>query len=175
MPSNLHRWLNDLRIHVGTLERNIDALNHELAQHAKGNEAAQRLSAMTGIGPLTASAAVASVSNACDYRNGRQFAASLGIVPKQFSSGGKRQLGGITHRGDAYLRTLLIQGARSKLQSALRRPPTKHDRLSAWIVQLARRVGYHKALVAIANKHARIIWALLARGEPFQRDTVPAV
>jgi transposase len=175
VPRNLLRCLNELHAHVRALEQNIDALDHELAHHAKTTDAAQRLSAMTGIGPLTASAAVASISNPRDYRNGRQFAASLGIVPKQYSSGGKRRLGGITHRGDAYLRTLLIQGARSALQSALRRAPTKHDRLSAWIVQLAQRVGYHKTLVAIANKHARIIWALLARGQSFQRDAVPAL
>lgn len=174
VPGNLQRFLNDLHAHVHTLEQNIDALNRELAGHAKNNAAAQRLSEMTGIGALTASAAVASVSHARDYRNGRQFAASLGIVPRQCSSGGKRRLGGITHRGDAYLRTLLIQGARSALQSALRRAPTKHDRLSAWIVQLVHRVGYHKTLIAIANKHARIIWALLARGQSFQREAAPA-
>src|SRR5947199_384030 len=108
-------------------------------------------------------AVVATVGNAHDYRNGRQFAAWLGLVPCQYSSGGKRKLGSITRRGDAYLRALLVQGARSTLQAALRRAPARHDRLSAWVVQLAQRVGYHKTLVAIANKHARIIWALLAR------------
>jgi transposase len=115
------------------------------------------------VGPLTASAVVATVGNAQDYRNGRQFAAWLGLVPRQYSSGGKIKLGRITRRGDTYLRALLIQGARSALQAALRRAPARHDRLSAWVVQLAQRVGYHKTLVAIANKHARIIWALLAR------------
>ncbi|HZP86965.1 MAG TPA: IS110 family transposase [Burkholderiales bacterium] len=174
VPGNLQRCLNDLHRHISTLEQNIQTIDHELAQHAKNNQAARRLAAITGIGPLTASAAVASISNARDYRNGRQFAASLGIVPRQYSSGGKRRLGGITHRGDAYLRTLLIQGARSALQSALRRAPTKHDRLSAWIVQLAQRVGYHKTLVAIANKHARIIWVLLAHGQSFQRNAAIA-
>jgi transposase len=174
VPTHLQRGLADLHVHVRTLDQHIDALHRELAHHANTNDAAQRLAAMIGIGPLTASAAVATVSNARDYRNGRQFAASLGVVPRQSSSGGKRRLGGITHRGDAYLRTLLIQGARSTLQSALHRPPTQHDRLSAWIVQLAHRVGYHKTLVAIANKHARIIWALLARGEDFRRQAVRA-
>jgi len=119
------------------------------------------------VGSITASALVATVGNARDYRNGRQFAAWLGLVPRQSSSGGKVRLGRITRRGDAYLRTLFIQGARSTLQSALRRAPQHHDRLSAWIVCLLQRVGYHKTLVAIANKHARIIWALLARGESF--------
>ena len=126
VPTNLQRGLDDLHAHVHTLDQNIDALHHELAGHAKNNEAAQRLAAMIGIGALTASAAVATVSNARDYRNGRQFAASLGIVPKQSSSGGKRRLGGITHRGDAYLRTLLIQGAALlyKARCVDRRPNT---------------------------------------------------
>ena len=167
LPMHLRVCLRDLRDHLRSLEQRLDTLDRQLAQHAKASDAAQRLAAISGIGPLTASAAVATVSNARDYRNGRQFAAWLGIVPRQYSSGGKRKLGGITKRGDVYLRTLLIQGARSALQGALRRAPTKHDRISAWIVQLAQRVGYHKTLVAIANKHARIIWALLARGTVF--------
>lgn len=172
IAATVQRCLANLCQHVLLLEHHIRDLDRELAHHANSSEPAQRLSAITGIGPLTASAAVATVSNARDFRNSRQFAAALGVVPRQHSSGGKQRLGGISHRGDAYLRTLLIHGARSALQSALRRAPTKHDRLSAWIVQLAQRVGYHKALVAIANKHARIIWALLARGRTFQPDHV---
>jgi transposase len=166
LPLPLRRCLRDLYDHLRTLEQHIVKLDRQLAEHAK-SDAAQRLAAITGIGPLTASAAVATVNQPRDFRNGRQFAAWLGLVPRQYSSGGKRKLGGITKRGDVYLRTLLIQGARSALQAALRRAPTKHDRVSAWIVQLAQRLGYHKTLVAIANKHARIIWALLARHAVF--------
>jgi transposase len=163
LPALVQRSVQVLREHLHDLDARIAEFDRAIAQHAKSSPPAQRLGALSGVGPLTASAVVATVGNAHDYRNGRQFAAWLGLVPCQYSSGGKRKLGSITRRGDAYLRALLIQGARSTLQAALRRAPTRHDRLSAWIVQLARRVGYHKTLVAIANKHARIIWVLLAR------------
>ena len=169
LPARVRRCVEVLCSHLRDLDTRLTAFDRDLAQHAKQSESAQRLTALTGIGSLTASAMVASVGNARDYRNGRQFAAWLGLVPKQYSSGGKTRLGRITKRGDAYLRTLLIQGARSTMQAALRRAPARRDRISAWIVQLAQRVGYHKTLVAIANKHARIIWALLARGETFDR------
>ena len=108
-----------------------------------------------------------------DFRNGRQFAAWLGLTPRQHSTGGKTRLGRITKRGDAYLRTLLILGAKSALQAALRKPPERRHRLQQWIVAVLARIGYHKTLVAIANKHARIIWALLVKGEDFdvQRAT----
>ena len=169
LPGLMRRCMQDLREHVRAVEGRIAALDREIAQHAQGDESARRIAALCGVGPNTASAVVATVGNARDYRNGRQFAAWLGLVPKQYSSAGKTKLGRITKRGDAYLRTLLIQGARSAMQAALRRPPAKRDRLSAWIVQLAHRIGYHKTLVAIANKHARIIWALLARDAAFDR------
>ena len=165
LPALVHRCAQDLREHMRVLEARIAALDREIARHAQGSESARRIAALCGVGPNTASAVVATVGNARDYRNGRQFAAWLGLVPKQYSSGGKIKLGRITKRGDTYLRMLLIQGARSAMQAALRRAPAKRDRRNAWIVQLAQRVGYHKTLVAIANKHARIIWALLARGE----------
>ncbi len=165
LPARVQRSLQVLREHLHDLDARIAEFDRAIAQHAKSSAPAQRLVALPGIGPLTASAVVATVGNAQDYRNGRQFAAWLGLVPRQCSSGGKCKLGRITRRGDAYLRALLIQGARSTLQAALRRAPVRHDRLSAWVVQLVRRIGYHKTLVAIANKHARIIWALLARDQ----------
>jgi transposase len=170
VPAAVGRCLQDLREHVRSLDERITVLDREIAHHARSSESARRIAALCGVGPHTASAVVATVGNARDYRNGRQFAAWLGLVPKQYSSGGKTKLGRITKRGDAYLRTLLIQGARSALQAALRRAPVKRDRLSAWMVQLAQRIGYHKTLVAIANKHARIIWALLARDAIFDRE-----
>jgi transposase len=165
LPALVQRSLQTLLEHLRDLDSRIAGFDRDIAQHAKSSASAQRLGTLSGVGPLTASAVVASVGNAQDYRNGRQFAAWLGLVPRQYSSGGKSKLGRITRRGDAYLRALLIQGARSTLQAALRRAPARHDRLSAWVVQLAQRVGYHKTLVAIANKHARIIWALLARDQ----------
>ena len=102
------------------------------------------------------------------FRCGRQFAAWLGLTPRQYSTGGKARLGRITRRGDAYLRTLLVQGARSALQAALRAAPTRRTRLAAWIVSVHARIGYHKTLVAIANKHARLVWALLMKDEPLR-------
>ena len=95
------------------------------------------------------------------------MAAWTGLVPKQSSSGGKQRLGSISKRGDTYLRGLLTQGARSTLQSALGRSPDQRSHLQHWIVALHARVGYHKTLVAIANKHVRIIWAILAKGEHY--------
>lgn len=95
------------------------------------------------------------------FRSGRQFAAWLGLTPKQNSSGGRSRLGSITKRGDAYLRTLLVLGARSVLHTAMRHK----DRISRWVLALQTRRGYHRALVAIANKNARIAWALLSRNQ----------
>src|ERR1700739_674499 len=97
----------------------------------------------------------------------RQMAAWVGLVPKQSSSGGKDRLGKITKRGDTYLRSLLTQGARATLNAALGKAPDKRSHLEHWIVALRQRVGYHKSLVAIANKHARICWAMLAREESY--------
>jgi len=111
-----------------------------------------------GVGPLSASAIIASVGNAHEFANGRQFAAWLGLVPRQYSTGGKTRLGRITRRGDPYLRTLLILGARTVLQAAERR----QDRLSRWALAVRERRGYHRACVAVAAKNARIVWALLA-------------
>ena len=94
----------------------------------------------------------------------------LGLVPRQFSSGGKARLGGITRRGDAYVRTLLVQGAKSSLKQALKASPENATRLQRWACQLHGRAGYHKTLVAIANKNARVLWALLARDEHYNPD-----
>src|SRR4029077_19561568 len=129
---------------------------------------AQRAMTVIGIGALTASAAVATVGDARLFRNGRQFDAWLGNVPRQASSGGKTRLGRITKQGNTYLRTLLFQGARSAVTTAHRRT----DRLSRWIVQLQARVGWYRTLVAVVNKHARILWAILAKGERFDPSYV---
>ena len=120
---------------------------------------------LPGIGATTASALLATIGNGHDFANGRQLAAWLGLVPGQYSSGGKTRLGRITKAGDAYLRTLLILGARAVLAAA----KSKTDRLSRWAVGLSRRRGYWKAVVAIAAKNARMAWAVLAKGEDFKR------
>jgi transposase len=104
------------------------------------------------------------VGNAREFKNGRQFAAWVGLVPGQYSTGGKSRLGHISKRGDAYLRNLLVQAARSVLQTA----PMHQDRISRWALALQERRGYFRALVAIANKNARIAWAVLAHEVPYK-------
>lgn len=117
---------------------------------------------LIGVGPLTADAVVATVVSAQDFKNGRQFSAWLGMVPMQHSSGGHQRLGRISCRGDSYLRTLLIQGARSSLQRAKAVPWETATPKQRWIRDLAGRLPFGKVLVAIANKHARQVWAMLA-------------
>ena len=158
------------------METRLGAYAAQIAAQAAQSDVARRLQTIAGIGPTTAAAMVATVGKPQEFRNGRQFAAWLGLTPKQHSTGGKARLGRITKRGDAYLRTLLILGAKSALQAALRRPPQGRHRLQQWIVAVFSRIGYHKTLVAIANKHARIIWALLVKGEAFDvRRMTPTV
>ncbi len=161
LPVLARRGIEDLLLHLRTLDTRIEEYDRELERLARSQEAARRLMQLQGVGPMTALATVASVGRAHEFANGRQFAAWLGLVPRQWSTGGKPRLGHITKRGDPYLRTLLIMGARSVLQRA----PQRSDRLSRWALAVKARRGYHRACVAIAAKNARIIWALLARGE----------
>lgn len=164
LPVLARQAVSDLLSHLQALDERIAAYDRELESLARASEAASRLMTVPGVGPLTALATVASVGEAHEFENGRQFAAWLGLVPRQWSTGGKTRLGRITKRGDAYLRTLLILGARAALQMATRRS----DRLSRWALVLKERVGYHKAVVALAAKNARIVWALLAGGTSFR-------
>lgn len=161
LPGLAHRALEDLLEQLRLLDERIGAYDRELQLQARASEPAQRLMAIRGIGPITAVAIVATVGNARDFESGRQFAAWLGLTPRQHSSGGKHRLGHITRRGDAYLRCLLVQGARSVLHTAMRHT----DRMSRWVLSVQARRGYHKTLVAIAAKNARIAWALLSKGQ----------
>jgi transposase len=167
LPATVRQLVGDQVIALDQLDARLASYVAMIATQAQQSEKAQRLQTIAGIGPTTAAAMVATVGDANAFRNGRQFAAWLGLTPRKHSTGGKTRLGRITRRGDAYLRTLLILGARSTLQSALRKPPEARHRLQQWIVAAFGRIGYHKTLVAIANKHARIIWALLVKGEGF--------
>jgi transposase len=164
LPTMAARALTDLLAHVRVLDERIGEYEGELQSHARRDQRAQRIQQLSGVGAISASAIVASVSDGHEFKNGRQFAAWLGLTPKQYSTGGKTRLGRITAHGDPYLRTLLIMGARSMLQTAMRRT----DRLARWALGVRARRGYHRACVAIAAKHARIIWALLAKNEPLQ-------
>jgi len=167
LPPNLRRLLAQIDVQLQQLDQQLAECDREIAQSARDDEAACRLRAVTGVGVITADAVCASVGNAHDFKNGRQFAAWMGLTPRQYSSGGKTQLGRISRRGDSYLRSLLVQGARSSLQATLKKAPDKLNRMQQWIIRLYGRVGYHKTLVAIANKNARQLWALLAKGETY--------
>jgi transposase len=150
--------------HFRLLDRQVEELEREINAWHREDAASQRLHAIPGIGPITASALVASVGDARVFHNGRQFAAWLGLVPRQNSSGGKTNLLGISKRGDTYLRTLLIHGARSVLFSSKRDPA----RADGWLGRVANRRNPNIAAVALANKNARIVWALLAHGRDYQ-------
>ena len=118
---------------------------------------AKRLQELRGVGPLVATALIATVGNGSQFEKGRQMAASLGLTPRQYSSGGKERLLGISKRGDAYMRSLLIHGARSTIAHA----KNKNDRLSIWITGIATRRHPNVAAVALANKTARMAWAMM--------------
>ena len=135
----------------------INRLEKGLKRQANSDEAAQRLMKMRGVAEKISTATIAHAGNGHGYKNGRHFAANLGLVPKEHSSGGKQKLGGITKRGNRYLRRLLIQGAWSVVRNA----DKNDDRLSRWARQLVERRGKHKAVVAVANKMARIMWSML--------------
>jgi transposase len=163
LPVLARASIANLRQHLAYLDDWIGRYEQQLIALAKQHEPARRIQQVSGVGPLTASAITASIASGHEFTNGRQFAAWLGLVPRQYSTGGRTKLGRITKRGDAYLRTLLMLGARAVLQSAAQ----KTDRLSRWALELRARRGYHRAIIAVAAKNARIIWALLARNREF--------
>src|SRR5919205_2085050 len=146
------------------LEKQLAYYQEKLEALATTPPACQRLMTIPGIGPLSATALVAAVSDASAFKNGRQFAAWLGLVPRQHATGGKERLLGISKRGDSYLRKLLIHGARATLRWVGR----KTDRRSQWIRQLVERRGKNRTAVAIANKNARIVWALLTGHQAYE-------
>jgi len=149
--------------HWRELDAHLKWCDQQVGEHVRATPAAQRAAKIIGIGELGASALIAGVGEFKQFKNGEQFGAWLGIVPRQNSSGGKASLGRITKRGDDYLRTLLIQGAKTAVMSAAKRD----DPISRWLVQLTARVGWQKACVAMANKNARILWAVMTRDAGF--------
>ena len=159
LPTIARCAVADLLAHLHALDDRIAAYDRELESAARSSATALRLMTVPGVGPLTALATTATVGHAHEFANGRQFAAWLGLVPRQWSTGGKPRLGHITKRGDSYLRTLLIMGARASLQMATKRD----DKLSRWALALKERRGYHRAVVALAAKNARILWALMTK------------
>lgn len=149
--------LETLRMEWCRADEAIAALERQVKEQAKANSSAHRLTAIKGIAEKTATALVAHAGDGRAYTNGRHFAANLGLVPKEHSSGGRQVLGRITKRGNPYLRRLLIQGAWSVVRNAAQ----SDDRLSRWARQVEARRGKHKAVVAVAHKLARISWSML--------------
>ena len=148
----------------GELDAHIDGYTRELKRQSRQSAACQRLETIPGYGPIVASVFYSVVGDGSAYRRGRDVSAAVGLVPRQHSSGGKENLLGISKRGDRYLRSLLIHGARSVVRQAA----GKDDRLSRWINRVKAARGYNKAVVALANKLARIGWAVLAHNTTYQ-------
>jgi transposase len=154
--------------HFLELDRQVGELEVQIKAWHRESAASRRLEAIPGIGPLTATALVASIGDARSFHNGRQLAAWLGLVPRQNSSGGKERLLGISKRGDTYLRTLMIIGA----HAVLRRLKCHPDQAGGWLARLAQRRHPNIVAVALANKNARIVWALLAHERAYQTGYV---
>lgn len=161
--------LQRAHLHWIDLDLQLKWCDQRITAHVREDARATKVAALHGIGPVGASALVASVGDFAQFASARQFGAWLGLVPSQNSTGGKPSLGRITKRGDEYLRTLLIQGAKSAVMNSGKRS----DRISRWLVQLKQRIGWQKAAVALANKNARILWAVLTRGLAFDPEHVP--
>ena len=164
LPGYANLVIGDLLSEVSHLDERIKQYDAHVRAMARECTASQQLMQLMGVGETTATAIVAMVGNAREFDSGRQFAAWIGLVPGQYSSGGKARLGRITKAGDAYLRSLLVLGARAVLNAAA----GKTDSLSRWALAVRERRGYWKAVVAIAAKNARMAWAVLARGESFK-------
>ena len=164
---DLLRGLSD---DLNYLEKRIAVLDAEIREVAQADPTAVRLQQLRGVGPLIATALIATVGNGEQFTKGRQMAASIGLTTRQFSSGGKDRLLGISKRGDSYLRTILINGARATIVHAKHRD----DRLSVWITDLAKRRHSNVAAVALANKTARMTWAIMKHGTDYDPERAAA-
>lgn len=162
LPGTFRLLIDRLLDHLRLLHRQVEEIEAQIKAWHRANEVSRRLEKVPGIGPITASAMVATIGDAKNFDNGRQLAAWLGVVPRQHSSGGKQNLLGMSKRGDAYLRTMLIHGARSVIYRAMQNGDPNN-----WIVNVASRRNKNIAAVALANKTARIVWALLVHGREF--------
>jgi transposase len=164
LPGWANTVVGDLLSEVAHLDERIAQYDRHIEAMAREHDSVQRLMQLPGIGPTTATALMSTIGNGRDFRCGRQLSAWLGLVPGQYSSGGKQRLGRITKAGDPYLRSLLVMGARAVLVAAKNRT----DPVSRWAISLAKRRGYWRAVVAIAAKNARMCWAVLNIGEDFR-------
>ena len=160
----LRDYISDLSTELIDLDEKIAKQDKTIMKISLKSEDCRRLRDIPGIGHITATAMIAAVGDATSFKNGRQLSAWVGLTPKQHSTGGKATLRGISKRGDPYLRKLLIHGARSVLHYSNK----KKDRVSLWLQELQNRRGKHKAMVALANKTARIVWAVLVKQEKYR-------
>lgn len=165
LPGRANLVIGDLLSEVHRLDERIEQYDRQIVLMAREDERARQLMRLAGVGETTATALVAMIGNGHEFKSGRQLSAWLGLVPGQYSSGGKTRLGRITKAGDPDLRSLLVMGARAVLNAAKRK--RKSDSVSRWAVQLAERRGYWRAIVAIVAKNARMAWAVLSRGDRF--------
>jgi transposase len=169
LPVPFRHLIDRLTKHLKELEGQVKEFEREIISWHRSSELSRKLEKIPGIGPLAASALVASIADAHSFKSGRQVCAWLGLVPRQSSSGGKPTLLGMSKRGDAYLRTLLIHGARAPILAA----KNKVDNTNGWLTNLLQRRHPNIAAVALANKNVRTVWALLAHGREFKPDYVP--
>jgi len=160
--------LQEIAERLRFLDERVGAYDDRIERVFKQDERCKRLAKIEGIGPLVATAMVAAVGNATEFKNRRELSAWLGLVPRQHSSGNHSLLFGISKRGDRYLRTIMIHGARA----ALLRFDRKSNQRSTWAMRIKATRGHNKAVVALANKNARIMWALLTRGENYRPPAV---
>jgi transposase len=168
MPGVTRLVLQQLQQQWRNLDERISWCDQRIAQHSREDPRAKQAQALMGIGPLTASALVASIAEFKQFNSPRQLACWLGLTPSQNSSGGKSRLGSITKHGDAYLRMLLVQGAKSAILCS----KPSQQRVWLWAHELSERSGWQKAAVALAAKNARILWAMFTRGRAFEHDHV---
>lgn len=164
LHADVHELMHMLLAQLRQLDDQIGMLELKIKMHARQNEDCQRLQQMPGIGPISASALVASVGDARQFESGRQMSAWMGMVPRQHSTGGKNVLLGITKRGDKYLRTLFIHGARAALKVWQKYP----KRMPQWVSQLLQRKHPNVVCVALASRNIRVAWAMLTRGEDYR-------
>jgi transposase len=164
LTPKMREILFELNEELNDIESRIQRFLQKIHQHSDQDDRVKRVMEIEGLGPISASAIVTAVGNAKQFKNGRDMAAWIGLVPTQHSSGGKEKLGGISKRGDKFLRTLLIHGARS----VIRFSETKTDKRNVWVNALIARRNKNVATVALANKNARIIWSILAREEHYR-------
>jgi len=169
LPGVFRQLIDRLGAHLKELDQQVRELEVQIQVWHRANDASRKLAEIPGIGPITASALVASIGDAKAFDDGRQLAAWLGIVPRQHSTGGKQTLRGISKRGDTYLRTLLIHGARAVIRIAER----KANYAGSWLAGVMGRRNKNVAAVALANKNARIVWALLAHDRKYTADYAP--